>query len=253
MHQRFFIDKTGISRTNLIETRRFIQSCIKQHRYGYLCVTNSRTLYISNHDPEYREIQNGSLLTVPDGIPLVWIARNLGYYDVDKVSGKALMDELIRSSPREGYSHYFFGSTPETLAKMKENILSQYGQVDIRGMVSPPFQPLEAYDIGKLAAEINAARPTFFWCGLGAPKQERLIAKLQPLLSETFCVGVGLAFEYYAGTVKRAPSWMHKTGMEGIYRILQQPERVNATSLKMWLSSAPFLVKSMISRKHAVA
>lgn len=248
MPERYYIDKTAISRTNLDDAKRYLQECRTSKRFGYICVTNSRTLYISNHDAGYREIQNGSLMTVPDGIPLVWIAHNLGYDEVDKVSGKALMDELMRSSVREGYSHYFYGSTPETLDKMRSQIFESYGRVDIRGMVSPPFQPEEAFDVGKLAAEINAVRPTFFWCGLGAPKQERLIARLQPLLEETFCVGVGLAFEYSAGTVKRAPSWMHKTGFEGIYRILQQPKRLNATSLKMWLSSAPFLIKTFLFR-----
>lgn len=253
MPKRFIIEKTGVSSVNLEEATRALVAFIEDKKFGYVCVTNSRSLYIANHDPIYCSVQNNSLLTVPDGIPLVWIAHNLGFNNVDKVSGKALMDEILKLSVRRNFTHYFFGSTPETLEKMKRNVLGQYGLIDIKGMESPPFQPIEAFDLDELAEVINTLRPTFFWCGLGAPKQELLMAKLQPLLEETICVGVGLAFEYFSGTVKRAPAWMHKTGLEGVYRIMQQPERLNYTSVKMWTSALPFLIKSYFQGRNAKA
>ena len=82
---------------------------------------------------------------------------------------------------------------------------------------------MEAYDIEALAKDVNTLKPTFFWCGLGAPKQERLMSLLQPHLKQTISLGEGLAFEYYAGTVKRAPKWMQKSGLEWVYRDIQQP------------------------------
>ncbi|HLP72558.1 MAG TPA: WecB/TagA/CpsF family glycosyltransferase, partial [Bacteroidales bacterium] len=78
-----------------------------------------------------------------------------------------------------------------------------------------------------LAHRINLIKPTFFWCGLGAPKQERLMYLLQPKLNSTICIGVGLAFEYFAGTVKRAPDWMIQSGLEWVYRLAQQPGKIN--------------------------
>jgi N-acetylglucosaminyldiphosphoundecaprenol N-acetyl-beta-D-mannosaminyltransferase len=202
-----------------------IESALKKKESGYICVTNSRTTYLANHDATYCQIQNNSLLSVPDGAPLVWIAHNLGHKDVGKVSGKDLMDALFQISLKNKYSHYFFGSTPKTIELLKNNIQSNYAGIDIKGAVSPPFQPLEDFDIEGLAKNINDLRPTFFWCGLGAPKQEQFIALLQPKLENTICVGVGLAFEYIAGTVKRAPKWIQKSGFEGILNNLRDPKR----------------------------
>ncbi len=226
MQDRFFIERIGISKVNLRDATDILAASLRAHRFGYVCVTNSRTVYLANHDTVYCSIQNNSLLTVPDGIPLVWIAHNLGFRGVDKVSGKSLMDELFKLSAEKRYSHYFFGNTSETLEKMSTNISRKYGEIDIRGAVPPPFQPIESFDERAIASEINRLRPTFFWCGLGAPKQELLMAKLQPLLEETFCIGVGLAFEYFAGTVKRAPTWMCKSGLEWVYRLSQQPRNI---------------------------
>ncbi len=227
MNSRYHIGKIGISRVTVDGVLREFEASIARGRYGYVCVTNSRTAHLANVDAGYGAIQNGSLLTVPDGAPLVWIAHNLGYRDVGKVSGKDLMDAVFAASARNGYSHYFFGSTPATIELLREKLLARYPGLVIRGAVSPPFQPLEAFDIDALAAELNQLGPTFFWCGLGAPKQERLIALLQPKLKATFCLGVGLAFEYLAGTVNRAPLWMRNAGLEWVYRWIQQPRSIS--------------------------
>jgi N-acetylglucosaminyldiphosphoundecaprenol N-acetyl-beta-D-mannosaminyltransferase len=226
MNNRFAIDKIRICKINIKNTLQIIDDSILAHNYGYICVTNSRTAYLANNDELYCKVQNNSFLTVPDGMPIVWIAHNIGYNEVGKVSGKELMDSIFLISEQKRYSHYFFGSTPETIKKLKNNLIKKYGNISIKGAVSPPFQPIENFDIEKIAHEINQLNPTFFWCGLGAPKQEQLIALLQPKLQNTFCIGVGLAFEYIAGTVKRAPLFMQKIGLEWAYRLLQQPRNI---------------------------
>jgi len=221
--ERFFIGKVEISLVNMKTTLLVVNEMIREQRYGYICVANSRTTYLANHNSEYCRIQNNSILTVPDGFPLVWFAHNKGFKDVDKVSGKDLMDAIFAISEDKGYSHYFFGSTPTTIKRLHINLQEKYPGLDIKGVVSPPFQEIEKFDVDSLAAQINQLKPTFFWCGLGAPKQEQLISLLQPKLVATIAVGVGLAFEYIAGTVTRAPKFMEKLGMEWFYRCLQQP------------------------------
>lgn len=149
----------------------------------------------------------------------------MGYKYVGQVAGNELFHALLGESAKHGYTHYFYGSTPSTIEKMKQRAAVEYPKARIVGAVSPPFQPIEAYDIDSLADDINRLSPTFFWVGLGAPKQERLMALLQPKLKNTICIGVGLVFEYYAGTVKRAPKWARKIGLEWLARSLQQPKR----------------------------
>ena len=220
------IFKIGTLKINAITLEgavRYISKLISINKTGYICVTNSRTSYLSQKSSEYCCIQNNSILTVPDGIPLVWIAENRGYENVGKVSGKDLMDSLFQISVREGYSHYFYGCSQNTINLLQNNLLKQYPGIEIKAAISPPFQSLEEYDVSGLAKHINELRPTFFWCGLGAPKQEQLMALLQPNLENTISVGVGLAFEYFAGTVKRVPKKIEKFGLEWLYRCLQQP------------------------------
>lgn len=242
---RYPIGDFLVSKVNLNSTLNYIKKCVSAGRTGYICVSNARVAYMSNHDPEYCAIQNNSLLTVPDGKPLVWIAHNKGYEDVGQVAGNELFHTLLKESGKNGFSHYFYGSTQSTIDKMKARVASEYPEAKIVDAVSPPFQPIESYDIDSLADEINEKAPTFFWVGLGAPKQERLMALLQPRLKRTICIGVGLVFEYYAGTVKRAPGWARKLGLEGMYRLVQQPGR-----LKMFWRPFLWTIKMIIkSRK----
>lgn len=224
MIERFNIGTFKVSIVNLESVVTYLGQCIDDGTYGYVCVSNARSAYQSNHEPDYCEIQNSSLLTVPDGRPLVWIAHNKGYESVGQVAGNDIFHALLSESAKHGYTHYFYGSTPSTIEKMKERVALEYPYAKIVNAVSPPFQPLEDYDIDALAEEINRLKPTFFWVGLGAPKQERLMALLQPKLNSTICLGIGLVFEYYAGTVRRAPAWARRMGFEWLVRSIQQPK-----------------------------
>ena len=238
MISRYSIGKIKISKTNLSRTISFLDDCIENKKYGYVCVTNARTSYLANYDIDYCNIQNNSILTVPDGLPLVWIANNKGLKGVGKVSGKDLMDALFEISLEKGYSHYFYGCSQKTINLLQKNVKSGYPGIDIKGVHSPPFQSIEDFDIECLANQINELRPTFFWCGLGAPKQEKLISLLQPSLKNTMSVGVGLAFEYFAGTVSRVPSQIQNLGLEWLYRCLQQPIKARRFIIPFfWISN----------------
>lgn len=242
--QRFQIGDFRLSIVNLQKTVDYISKCIGDRTYGYICVSNSRVAYQSNRDSEYCAIQNNSLLTVPDGKPLTWIAHNKGIKEMGQVAGNELFHALLGESAKKGYTHFFYGSTLYTIAEMQKRAAADYPDVKVVAAVSPPFQPIEDYDIDSLAEEVNKLAPTFFWIGLGAPKQERLMALLQPKLKNTICIGVGLVFEYYAGTVKRAPKWARRMGLEWLVRIAQQPKR-------MAMFSKPFIwtLKEIVKSK----
>jgi N-acetylglucosaminyldiphosphoundecaprenol N-acetyl-beta-D-mannosaminyltransferase len=223
MIQRYYIENIGISQVNSDIVKEHIELCVKQNKAVYICVTNTRTVYIANHDEEYCNIQNNSFLTIPDGIPLVWIARLKGFKNVNRVSGPTLMVDLLNASEKKHYSHYFYGSSEKVASKIKNRLKTEHPNVIVEGIVSPPFQSIEKFNIEELATELNRLRPTFFWCGLGAPKQERLIALLQPRLQSTICIGIGLAFDYYAGTVFEPPEIFRFLKLEWFYRCSQQP------------------------------
>lgn len=222
---RYNIDRINISRINMERALQEIDQALNADKVGYICVTNTRTSYIANHDPVYCKIQNNSMLTLPDGIPLVWIAHLKGFKDVERVSGPDLLNQLLSVSESNKYSHFFYGSTPGTIDLVEKKIKKNHPNIEIKGLISPPFQPIENFNIDELSCELNRLKPTFFWCGLGAPKQEHFIALLQPKLEATICIGVGLAFDYIADNVKRAPLWMQKSGLEGAYNNIRNPSR----------------------------
>ncbi len=249
--QRYVFENVAISRTNLRDALADVSDRFQRDEFGYVCFMDTRTAYLANRDEEYRSIQESSLMTFPDGMPLVWAARMQGLSDVGKVSGKDFMDAVFSVSEENGYTHYFYGSTPETVEKIRENLGRKYPGLVILGAVSPPFQPLEDFDVDGLAEELNRLGPVFFWCGLGAPKQEYLISRLQPKLERTCCAGVGLAFEYLAGTVARAPGWMQRSGLEWVFRLFQQPGNIRRVALPfLWVLKA--LLFSVARKKNAV-
>lgn len=245
---RYSIGKFQVSIVNLKTAIHIIRLAISSSKIGYICVSNARSAYQSNHEPDYCEIQNNSLLTVPDGRPLTWIAHNLGYKEVSQIAGHDLFKALLEESKIYGYSHYFFGSTEETLKKMSARLSEEYPYVKLLKTYSPPFQPLEDFDIDSLANELNEIKPTFFWVGLGAPKQERLMTLLQPKLKYSICIGVGLVFEYYAGNVTRAPKWIRKIGLEWLFRDFQQKRKRKPPFYLIFIWTIKQLIYSKIKK-----
>ena len=191
----------------------------------YICVSNVHTTVTSGEDATYRNIQNGGIMAIPDGGPLSSVGRKRGALNMERTTGPSYMGEIMKISAEHGYSHYFYGSTQETLDKLRVNLMRDYPGIQIAGMYSPPFRPLSDEEDLKIVEEINAAEPDFIWVGLGAPKQEKWMANHQGRV-KGLMVGVGAAFDYYAENIKRAPEWMQKANLEWLYRLLQDPKRL---------------------------
>lgn len=191
----------------------------------YLCVSNVHTTVTAYEDEEYRRIQNGGIMAIPDGGPLSALGRRRGFSDMQRTTGPSYMKRILEMSSQYGWRHYFYGSTPETLEKLKEVLDREYSGVEVAGMCSPPFRPLTAEEDADMTQQINQASPDFVWVGLGAPKQEVWMAEHQGRMLGLM-VGVGAAFDYLAGNIKRAPEWMQKCNLEWLYRMLQDPKRL---------------------------
>lgn len=191
----------------------------------YMCVSNVHTTVTSYEDEDYRRIQNSGIMAIPDGGPLSTVGRKRGYTEMQRTTGPAYMEEILKISEDKGYRHYFYGGTSETLQKMEEKLKRLYPGLQIAGMYSPPFRALTEEEDEEIVKQINQTKPDFIWVGLGAPKQERWMAAHQGIL-EGFMVGVGAAFDYFAENIRRAPQWMQKLNLEWLYRLLQDPKRL---------------------------
>lgn len=191
----------------------------------YMCVSNVHTTVTAFEDKDYRTVQNGGIMAIPDGGPLSSVGRRRGHKKMSRTTGPSYMGEIFKLSAQYGWKHYFYGSKQETLDKLKGELEKNYPGLEIVGMCSPPFRPLSEQEDREVVENINKSKPDFLWIGLGAPKQEKWMAEHQGSV-EGFMVGVGAGFDYYAGNIERAPQWMQKCNMEWFYRLIQDPKRL---------------------------
>ncbi|HHJ14079.1 MAG TPA: glycosyltransferase [Gammaproteobacteria bacterium] len=191
---------------------------------GYICFSNVHTVVTSKTDRRLLDDTNNSFMSLPDGRPLSIYARLRGYSDVDQVAGPDFMETCLRALP--GARHFFYGSTDATLKRLVRVVEECFPGAVVAGSYSPPFRPLEDTENEAVISMINAAQPDFVWVGLGAPKQERWMAQNWVALRPALLMGVGAAFDFHAGTVKRCPGWMSRYSLEWIYRLCQEPRRL---------------------------
>ena len=215
----------NIAVTDMDKTLRQVEDNCERWRGKYICVANVHTTVTAHDDPTYLQVQNGAVMALPDGGPLSRYSRRKGFADAARVTGPDLMRELLKESGTKHYRHYFYGSTQETLDILREKITEKYPGAVIAGMYSPPFRPLTADEDAKIVEKINAAKPDFVWVGLGAPKQERWMAAHENRV-QALMLGVGAAFDYEAGNIRRAPAWMQRCNLEWLYRLMQDPKRL---------------------------
>ena len=204
---------------------RFTEDNIRNLSGDYICVSNVHTTVEAYEDKDYLAVQNGGIMAIPDGGPLSKVGRKRGGKQIARTTGPDYMGEIFSISPQNGYRHYFYGSTPETLEKLIVNITRDYPGIKVAGFCSPPFRPLTEEEDREITQNICESAPDFVWVGLGAPKQEIWMASHQGRV-KGLMVGVGAGFDYYAGNITRAPAFMQNHNLEWLYRLFQEPKRL---------------------------
>lgn len=214
---------TEILVTNMQKTVERIEQDIEELRGKYICVGNVHTTVMAHDDVRYHEVQKQAAFVLPDGKPLSVYSRKHGFPEAERVTGPDLMLEFFGRD--NGLKHYFYGSTPETLAMLRGKLQREYPKLQIAGMVSPPFQKLSPEEDEAQIKKINESGADMIWVGLGAPKQENWMYEHKDQVCGVM-IGVGAGFDYHAGNIKRAPAWMQKLSLEWLYRLLQDPKRL---------------------------
>lgn len=192
----------------------------------FICISNVHSVMTALEDACFRQVFAAADLSVPDGMPLVWVGRWRGFRNQRRVAGPDLFWEFCRRTQERGYAHYFYGGAegvPETLATA---LLREFPSLRVAGTCSPPFRPLTPEEDARIVEAINQARPAVVWVGLGCPKQEQWMYEHRARLQVPVLIGVGQAFDVYAGRVRRAPRWMREFGLEWFFRLLQEPRRL---------------------------
>jgi N-acetylglucosaminyldiphosphoundecaprenol N-acetyl-beta-D-mannosaminyltransferase len=194
---------------------------------GYICVANVHTVTSSGEDPELRHALMHSSLNVPDGQPLVWAMNALGHRLGDRVYGPELMSRACERASRTGRRMYLYGGRNQgALVQLALNLRKRHPGVKIVGGYSPPHRPLTDDERDAIVDEINRSGAEVVWVGIGVPKQEKWMVQMRPLLNAPVLIGVGAAFDFHAGLVPQAPTWMQEAGLEWAYRLAHEPRRL---------------------------
>lgn len=192
----------------------------------YVCVISVHGLVVAQRDPAIRSALNHCSMATEDGMPLVWWSRLAGFSQARRVCGSDLLDAVCGYGLERGYRHYFYGSSPDVLGLLTERLQRRYPGLIVAGSHSPPFRALTADEDAKDIASINETRPDFVWVGLGMPKQEKWMVEHLGKIDATALIGVGAAFDFHAGTKPRAPIWMQRSGLEWLFRLMTEPQRL---------------------------
>lgn len=192
----------------------------------FIAVTGMHGVTEAQHVPAFKRILNAADLVVPDGMPLVWLARLHGHGLKRRVYGPELMLSFFEQTDRKGYRHFFYGGTPGAVDLLLQKLRNRFHGFRVAGIHSPPFRPLTVEEDEEIISHINSAKADVLWVGLSTPKQEIWMHAHRNRLNVPVLVGVGAAFDINSGTKKQAPRWMRENGLEWLFRLLQEPRRL---------------------------
>jgi N-acetylglucosaminyldiphosphoundecaprenol N-acetyl-beta-D-mannosaminyltransferase len=202
-----------------------IQEWGRSHDSRYICICNVHSLVTASQDSIFRELLNEADMVTPDGAPIAWMLRCFGSSGQPRINGPDLMWEVCGKCASEGLSVYFYGSTENTLTALDKYFHQAFPSLVIGGLDSPPFRFLTATEDTLAVDRINASGAGIVFVGLGCPKQERWMAEHRGRVNAVM-IGVGAAFDFHAGNLKRAPTWMRDNGLEWFHRLIMEPRRL---------------------------
>ncbi|MHB8383524.1 MAG: WecB/TagA/CpsF family glycosyltransferase [Candidatus Binataceae bacterium] len=216
----------GVSAINMPIALDTIADWIARREPNYVCVTGVHGVMESHRSPELREIHNRAGMVTPDGMPLVWLARLMGFRNVARVYGPDLMLAICERSIGAGWRHFLYGGAPNVPELLARKLSGRFAGIEIAGMYSPPYRALSAVEDDDIAGRINDSGADIVWVGLSTPKQERWMAAHRAALNVPVLIGCGAAFDFHAGLKTQAPRWIQRSGFEWMFRLLSEPRRL---------------------------
>jgi N-acetylglucosaminyldiphosphoundecaprenol N-acetyl-beta-D-mannosaminyltransferase len=173
-------------------------------------------------DVEFRDSVLQSDLSIADGMPIVWMAWLLNIGIRERVAGSTLF-EVLRKKSRPQMSVYFFGGPDGVAEKAAAQLVPEKGSLTCVGYQSPGFGSIEDMSVDTVVQRINASKADILIAALGARKGQAWIQRNRPRLEVPVVCHLGAVVNFVAGTVRRAPVWMQKTGLEWLWRVKEEP------------------------------
>lgn len=235
---RFNVLGTGVSALSLDQARDLVLTARGRKHLGYICCATAYNVNLARSDAALRSAYNRSLLTTPDGMPLVWLGRRHGHRGITRVYGPDLMEAVCDAGRATGLTHYFYGGKPGVVEELKACLTVRFPGLQVVGSFTPPFRELTPGELTTLQADLASRRPDVVWIGLSTPTQEKFMAGHWQVLDAGLLLGVGAAFDFLSSRVPQAPRWMQRSGLEWLHRLGTEPRRL----WKRYLLHSPMFV-----------
>lgn len=188
---------------------------------------NPHSLVTAQRDTAFKLALNRASLVVADGVGVTLMARVAGISVGPRITGTDYFFSVMHALEKHGGAKvFFFGSTPEVLARISARMQAEFPNIRLCGILSPPFDRWSAEANSAMLETIERADPDVLWVGMTAPKQEKWMEQNRLRLRAAVIASVGAVFDFYAGTNSRAPQWMCKLGIEWLYRLAKEPRRM---------------------------
>lgn len=208
-------DEAGEITKELIETSN--KSC------NLIVAPNVEFIMMAQKDKEFFDILKSAKLATPDSIGVIMGGKLQKKPFKERIPGQNYLRKVLEVGEKEGWTFYLLGGKGDVAKKAKENLEKIYPKAKIIGYHEGFF---EEDDEDTVIEEINKLSPNVLFVAMGAPIQEKWIYKNKDRLRVDVATGQGGTFDYEAGTVKRAPEWMQKAGIEWLWRLFRQPKRL---------------------------
>jgi len=216
-----------------------------------VCVANVHMLMEAYWNPDFANVLKNSDVVTPDGMPLVWMMRQMGARYQDRVAGMDVLLGLCQLAQSLNISIFCVGSQTEILSRMRKRLEYEFPYLKIAAMEPLPFRPLTEAEDEALIQKINSSGAGLVLVSLGCPKQENWMAQHKGKVQGVM-IGLGGVFPVYAGIHKRAPRIMRDLGLEWFYRWVQEPRRLwrrYATTIPpfVWLAFKQLVTSSRLA------
>jgi len=216
----------GVHAVNMDDALRVLRIAIQCDSKGLICATSVHGVMESQRDPCIRSIINNSLLTIPDGRPMMWVGQLTGHRRMTQVTGPDFMLAVCKASVQLGYTHFLYGGKPGIAEELKQCLERKFSGIRVVGTYTPPFRPLSHVEEQELLDRVSDSRPDIIWVGISTPRQECFMAEYLHRLDTKIMVGVGAAFDLHTGHLKDSPQWVKAAGLQWFHRLLQEPARL---------------------------
>lgn len=202
---------------------------MKNKKKGYIVAVNPEKIMQSKRDAEVKQILNEAAYAIPDGIGIIIASKMQKGRIKSRVTGVDMMENIIKMAAEHGKRVGMYGGKPGIAELAAQNLKKKYPQLNVVVIIDG-YQK----DNNQIIQDLNLADPEILFVAMGSPRQEKWIRANIQQVNALVYQGVGGSFDVFSGTVKRAPAFFQKFGLEWFYRLVSNPKRIGRQMNLVW-------------------